>query len=457
MRRRRMPPSGERLPPHDREMEAAVLASLMVDEMALPKVAAILRPQDFYDNRHRHIYEACLSLMERREAINEVTVAHELDRRGLLEQVGGVSYLSGIIARLPTPLVAEHYARVVVRDSAYRRLIQVAQSLAEEAYRADDPDVARVVARTQARLVAVLDGYSADSGLSHVGSTLADGPAVPLVVETPPELGSLRQYVPGIARGEVMVVGGDTSVGKSAFGVMWALRAAQVGRRVLYLSAEMPRRDIDLRCVAILTGIPYRMLREGAAFDFDQAERIQEAQEELRGLPMYVMEVGHVDTDRLRALCYRQQVSDGLDLVVVDYLQLLRSGEQHRSEVEEVTAISRKLKALAMDVQVALLSLSQLRRRQAEEKAPTLWDLRQSGAIEQDADYVLLLHWKQRSENTDVGVRSMELYVAKNRHGPLTRPDQPLRYDFEAATGLWREHEGRKGKGLYLGEEQWPV
>jgi replicative DNA helicase len=164
-----------------------------------------------------------------------------------------------------------------------------------------------------------------------------------------------------------------------------------------------------------------------------------------------------VDIDRLRALCYRQQVSDGLDLVVVDYLQLLRSGEQHRSEVEEVTAISRKLKALAMDVQVALLSLSQLRRRQAEEKAPTLWDLRQSGAIEQDADYVLLLHWKQRSENTDVGVRSMELYVAKNRHGPLTRPDQPLRYDFEAATGLWREHEGRKGKGLYLGEEQWPV
>jgi replicative DNA helicase len=425
--------------PADRQMERSVVASMMVDAEAAAKVVAILRPEDFFYEELRQIYEVCRDLWQRGEAINQVTVAHELTRRGLLEKVGGMAYLLRLVADLPTPLVAEHYANVVARDAAYRRLLGVAQEVAEWAYRAEEPDVTQVVAKASARLASVLEPLVLAQEVMMAGETVGTEVKADVVVQTPIDFLPIIPHIPGIARGEMMVVGGDTSVGKSSFALAWAVRSAEAGQRVAYVSCEMPPEDVGRRLLSFLSGIPYYVLRTGEGeLSFDDLQALERGREELKALPLLVTAGVHLTCDRLKAILLREKVTRGLDLVVVDYLQLLRySRERERADVEEVTLVSRFLKQLALDLDVALISLSQLRRRRDQSEAPSLWDLRQSGAIEQDADYVLLLHWDRQQARVDAeGLRLLELQVAKNRHGPITT--KPLELAFEAPTGRWR-------------------
>jgi replicative DNA helicase len=407
--------------PVDLEAERAVLAAVLLDargeEGVLWRVRALVRSADFSDPRHALVFEAMCTVGDRGEDIDITTMAAELRRRERLNTVGGAQALGDLTDEIPTLAHVESHARLVADAARVRRSIDAARQLIVRAARGARSEELLGSAR------AVMDAASADAeadllpldaGLEEEVARMAStGTPAGL---TPTGLASVDAALAGgLWAGQLVVLGARPAVGKSALALLWACEAAARGEGVVvFVSLEMPRRDLAMRCAALwcaadpakppvdLMAVRERKLSTG------DAQRYARALDDLRGLPLLLCDRPSVTVVQVRAMALRAKARAGrVALVVVDYLQLLRPETARDSREREVAEASRALKALAGELGCPVVALSQLNRK-ATERKPTLADLRESGAIEQDADVVILLH---RDED---GVAA---HIEKQRNG----------------------------------------
>jgi replicative DNA helicase len=423
--------------PFDVEAEEAVLASVMVDDEAIFKIHLEVRPEDFHREQDRWVYEACLALSERSESIDQVTVAHELSRAGRLEEAGGPGFLSRIVAELPTPIGVEHYARIVKRDSTYRGLIGATKQIADMAYQGG-PKLDVVLSRAE-DLILALRASDRVGDFQHIRKLLEehletpgiDAPETSLITQVRTGFVDLDTLLGGLKRSDLVILAARPSIGKTSLALNMARNAA-IGQnaRVAVFSLEMAAEQLAQRLLASESGIDSTRLRLGEHNETEE-RRIMHAIGVLAEAEIYVDDTAVQRVAEIRAKAHRLHREKPLDIVIVDYLQLIQ-GAAGRSDnrVAEVSAISRALKGLARELDVAVIACSQLSRapEQRVPHVPMLSDLRESGSIEQDADVVVFIYrediyvtqdeWEREHPNQPYREGIAQIIVAKHRNGP---------------------------------------
>jgi replicative DNA helicase len=420
----------DRLPPQNLDSEQAVLGSILIDRDAIIEVADFLHADDFYRQAHGRIYAAMLELFEHREPIDVVTVAEALEREDALEAVGGASYLSTLGNDTPTAVHVAQYARIVERKAVLRRLISAAGKIAAIGYE-DGSDIQESIDRAESELFSVSqrrsnDGFSPLRTLLHDAYDRLDYLHAHRgeIVGIPSGFADLDQLTTGFQPSDLVVVAARPSVGKTSLALnVTEYAAVREGKTVGVFSLEMSKEQLVLRLLSSVASIDSQRLRSGFLEELDFA-RIAPALQALSDAPVYIDDTPNISTMELRTRARRLQAEHGLDLLVVDYLQLMQAATSSRdsNRVQEVSEISRGLKSLARELKVPVMALSQLSRQpeMRESREPRLSDLRESGAIEQDADLVLFL-WRERDKPGDEGEADGEvvnLRLAKHRNGP---------------------------------------
>ena len=427
----------EKLLPHDLEAEEAVVGSVLIDGDCFSRVAPYIKADDFYRERNQLCFAACEALFQRNEAIDQVTLARELSRSSQLETVGGMAYLSHLISVTPTSVHSEHYANVVARTATMRKLIDVASRISTLGYQDTDDidatlrqaeDALFTVRGTESQrgfmpLRQIYDQYLEDQAAFADVLTDKSGPVMTGYSE-------LDELLGGIQRSDLVILGARPSLGKSALALNASVNAAKNGSTVGVFSLEMSRDQLAMRILSAEAEIDSHRLRLGLLTDA-QSDRITDAIGRLSDLPVYIDDTPSQSMIEMRSKARRLSLEHGLDLLVVDYLQLIQ-GRSGRSDnrVQEISEISRSLKIMARDLNIALITCSQLSRgvEQRPSHRPMLSDLRDSGSIEQDADVVMFLHRDDLYMDEDEWARQFpgrayprniaDLIVAKHRNGP---------------------------------------
>lgn len=431
--------NNEKLPPHDLDAEEAIIGSLLIDGTAIYKIAMVLSRGDFYHERNQWLYEACLALYERNEAINQITVAQELARRDKLEAVGGAAFLSHLISVCPTPLDIEHYAQIVYRLSVMRGLIGAADQIARVGYDAG-PDVDTSLSRAEDILFRLRHGHG-ERDFVHIRQVLDKY----FEAAPPPEEGDgareqmpyvlsnfvgLDEFLGGFQRSDLVIVAGRPSMGKTSLGLSIA-RNVSVEQKacVALFSMEMSRESIVMRFLASESGVNSRRVRFGLHTE-DEERHIMDATGVLSEAAIFIDDSPQLRVVEMRSKARRLHFERGLDLIIVDYLQLMQGEGRGENRVQEISYISRSLKALSRELNVPVIAVSQLS-RQVEWRAshiPQLSDLRESGSIEQDADVVIFIYrdeyyhteeeWQLQHPDREYPREEADIIVAKNRNGP---------------------------------------
>jgi replicative DNA helicase len=425
----------EKLPPHDIEAEEAVLGSLLVDGEAIHKIAIFLKPGDFHREKNLWVYEACFSLYERNEAIDQVTVAHELGRLGRLEAVGGAAYLSHLVSIVPTSVHVEHYAHTVHRLSMMRGLIGASSQIAAIGYEAG-PDLDVALGRAEDILFRIRRSESRRDFL-HIRQVLdryfeeAES-ALPALEDRVVRTGfpALDEILGGLQRSDMIVLAARPSLGKSSLALTIARNAAlEQGAHVAIFSLEMAREQLVWRLLAGESGVDSRRLRLREQTE-DEERKIMEATGRLSEAAIFIDDSPILRMVEMRSKARRLDNERGIDLVIVDYMQLIR-GDGRENRVQEVSEISRSLKEVARELDVPLIAVSQLSRASEWRSShrPQLFDLRESGSIEQDADVVAFIYredmyyttkeaWERDHPEQPYPKGIAEIMVAKHRNGP---------------------------------------
>jgi len=435
-----------KLPPHDIDAEEAVVGSLLIDGTAIYEIAVFLQPTDFYHEQSQWVYGACLSLYQRNEAINQITVAQELARQDKLESCGGAAYLSHLISIVPTSLDIEHYAQIVYRLSVMRGLINAGGQIAAIGYKAD-PDVGASLSRAEELLFRLRHGQSSQDFV-HIRQVLdkyfeapsepsaeAEGDQKPIPYALS-GFNKLDEFLGGFQRSDLIIVGGRPGLGKTSLALGIARNAAvEQGACVALFSMEMSRESVMLRLLSAESGVNLRRVRLGLQGE-DEEKRIMDATGVLSEAPIYIDDSPQLRVAEMRGKTRRLHFERKLDLVVVDYLQLMEGDGRGDNRVQEISYISRSLKALARELNVPVLAVSQLSRAvmgRASHK-PLLSDLRESGSIEQDADVVTFIYrddyyypteedWEKEHPDKDYPEGIANIIIAKHRNGPIGEID----------------------------------
>ena len=431
-----------KLPPHDTDAEEAVIGALLIDGTAIFKVADFLKVPDFYYEQNQWLYEACLSLYQRPdpEAINQITVAQELSRRGRLESCGGAAHLSYLISICPTSLDIEHYARIVYRLSVMRQMISAGDRIAAIGYEVG-PDVEDSLGRAESILFQLRRGQGARD-LMHIRQVLDKyfevTPTLPEArpQELPYVLSSftgLDEFLGGFQRSDLIIIAGRPSMGKTSLALSIARNAAVEHRVCVALfSLEMARESLVMRLLSSESGVNSRRIRFGEHNE-DEERRIMEATGVLSEAPIYVDDTPMLRMGELRSKALRLNFERGIGLVIIDYLQLMQGEGRRENRVQEISYISGSLKALSRELNVPVIAVSQLSRavewRASHE--PQLSDLRESGSIEQDADVVLFIYrdeyyykeeeWQAQHPDREYPREEADIIIAKHRNGPTGR------------------------------------
>ncbi len=416
----------DKLIPHNVEAEEAVLGSLLIDPEALFRVLSFLKPDDFYIVRNGWIYEAILSLHERRQPVDFVTICDELEGRGQLEEVGGSAYISSLINAVPTAIHAEAYGRIVERTALRRRLIGAASQIASMAYE-EDRDVAEVIDQSEAALFSVSQ-QSVGRDLVPISQILVEyydriaylyeHRGEPLGIPT--GFVDLDRLLGGLQRSDLIIMAARPGVGKTSLMLTIALTAARkYKQRVAIFSLEMSSEQLVQRLVSQETGIDSQRLRMGELQE-DEWPKFAAASGRLSDAMLFIDDTPGISALQLRTKARRLHAEHGLDMIMVDYLQLMSGDFRSENRVQEISYISRALKGLARELNVPLVAASQLSRavEQRHDKRPILSDLRESGSIEQDADAVMFIY-RDELYNPETELKNIaDIILAKHRHGP---------------------------------------
>ncbi|HSJ52437.1 MAG TPA: replicative DNA helicase [Anaerolineae bacterium] len=416
----------ERLPPQNVEAEEAVIGSILIDPDAIIRVATILRPEDFYREKNGWIYDTAMTLHERREPIDFLTVCDELEHRAQLDQVGGPAFITSLINAVPTSIHAEYYARIVERTATRRRLIEAAGQIAVLAYQEAD-DVEEVVDRAEQVLFGVSERrLSRDLvPIKQVLSEYYDRIEYLTrhqgqIIGIPTGFADVDKLLGGLQRSDMVILAARPSVGKTSLALSMAHNAAKKFRqRVAFFSLEMSAEQVVQRLISAETGINSQRLRRGDIAD-DEWGLFMKAASDLAETLFFIDDSPGVSALELRTKARRLHAETGIGLIIVDYLQLMRGEFRSENRVQEISSISRALKALARELNVPVLALSQLSRgvEARTDKRPILSDLRESGALEQDADVVIFIYrdelYNENTERRNIA----DIIVAKHRNGP---------------------------------------
>jgi replicative DNA helicase len=413
--------------PHNREAEEAVLGSVLVNTEVYYDVAHFLSAEDFFLHRNRWIWEAFTSLQEQRLPIDILTVSEELERQGRLQDAGGPAYLTTLISNVPSSVHAEAYGRMVEEAATRRRLLEAANQIARLAFQSDaliedivnDSEKAvfgvseRRLTHQLQPLKQVLSEYydRIDYLARHRDET----------VGVPTGFIDLDRLLGGMQPSDLLIIAGRPGQGKSGFCISAAKNAAQLHKKhVAVFSLEMSNEQLVQRLLAQETGIDSQRLRLGDVRD-DQWPLFTQAVSVLGEAPIYLDDTPAITPLQLRTKCRRLHMELGLDLIVVDYLQLMTGDSRIDNRVQEVSYISRNLKALARELNVPVLAAAQLSRavEQRADKRPVLSDLRESGSLEQDADVVMFIYRPDQYETDTLKQNIAEIMVAKHRNGPV--------------------------------------
>lgn len=418
-----------RLPPQSSDAEESILGALLIDGEVMLEIADSLKPGDFYKPANAKVYSAIQRLYEQSQPIDILTVSEELERRGQIEEIGGRAALADLCDRTPTAVHAKQYAKIVERKSMLRGLIGAAGRIASIGYE-DPSDISEAIDRAEAELFAVSERRAAN-GFTQIGTLVgAAYDQLDRMHQNRGQLMGLRTgytaidtITQGLQNSDFIVLAARPSVGKTSLALNIAENVSlREGKSVGVFSLEMSKEQLVLRLLSSVTKINSFNLRSGqvSGIDFD---KIANALGVLSDAKMFIDDTVNISVMEIRTKARRLKMEQGLDLLIVDYLQLMQPGQQSRdgNRVQEVSDISRGLKALARELGIPIIALSQLSRQtEAREKGePRLSDLRESGAIEQDADVVIFLYRDaERSDDAGVTGETINFNVAKHRNGP---------------------------------------
>ena len=409
------------------EAEQALLGAILLDAKAYFSIAAFLAAEDFFIARHQEIWKALTRLQERKDPIDYVTVTRELEELGTLDEIGGIAYLTQLVNNTPTAVHAEVYGEMVSRASTRRKLMQAADVIRQKALDEELPiDV--VISEAEEALLtvsnaqlkrdfvpiwdAVSDYYDAIEKQLELGAGSAGQPT---------GFKALDSLLGGLQKSDLIVFAGRPGMGKTSWVLTVALGAARRGARVAIFTMEMGVEQMVQRLISMETGISIQKLRT-ADISAREQTRLTEAIGRIANLPLFLDDSPALTPVDMRTKCRRLQHEYGLDIVIVDYMQLMSAGRVYQNNrVQEISYISRSLKELARELNVTLLSTAQLSRavEQRANKRPQLSDLRESGTIEQDADAVMFLYRDEvyNPEDTEFPNQA-EVLLLKHRHGP---------------------------------------
>jgi replicative DNA helicase len=419
----------QKVPPHNIEAEQSILSAILIENNTLPEVLEILSDQDFYREAHRKIFKAMVELFERNEPADLVTLTNLLKERGQLGSLGGASYLAELVDTVPMAVNAAHYAKIVQEKASLRRLIEQAASITTRCFE-DKGDVEEILDFAERSIFDISENKIKPS-FYVLGDILTDTyKAVEeayenkvLVTGVPTGFRGLDEKTSGLQPGDLIVIAGRPSMGKTALALNIARNASlETGEPAAIFSLEMSKEQLSLRMLSAEARIDSSRMRGGFLSERDLA-RINRAAGALYDIPIYIDDSPAISALEIRAKTRRMKMDKGVGLVVVDYLQLMRGRASAERRDLEISEISRSLKALAKELNLPVVALSQLNRKVEDRtnKRPVLSDLRESGAIEQDADVILFIYrdevYHKEEDNPNKGIA--ELILAKQRNGPI--------------------------------------
>ena len=436
----------ERVPPHNLEAEQSVLGSMLIDREAVVAVSNLLRAEDFYAEKHAILFDVMITLFMRGEPIDLITVQDELRKRGHLDDVGGLVYLTTLINTVPTTANVSQYALIVEQKATLRRLQTVARKVVEDCYGSED--VESTLVEAEKSIFAVTQRRNA-KGYIPLRDALVTAyehleflyNAKGRTTGVPTGFRDLDQMTSGLQPSDMIIVAARPSVGKTAFTLNVARNAAVIGKaKVAFFSLEMSAEQLALRLLAAEAGVDGHRLRTGQLQDQDW-QRLGSGLATLSEAPIFIDDTPNCPLPEVRAKCRRIAQEHGLDMVIIDYLQLMslpaKPGQQPNRQ-QEISEISRSLKHLARELKVPVIALSQLSRavEQRQDKRPMLSDLRESGSIEQDADMVAFLYRDDYYDPESERKNIVEIIVAKHRNGPVGSVDVYFMKDIQKMVGM---------------------
>jgi replicative DNA helicase len=436
-------PAADRVLPHDIEAERSVLGSVLIHNSVVDHAAEVLTGAMFYRDAHRRIWKSMTALADARQGIDPITLTTELARTGDLKDVGGPAYLASLVDGLPHSANVPYYAGIVREKFLLRQLIHAGSQLVAHAYDGARTSTEILIEADRALLDAQFHGEA--GGLVEMkerASELFDDLEA-LVANKGQLLGldtgfpSINDQTQGWQSGDLIIIAARPSIGKTAFVVNSAIVPARQGKHVAIFSLEMRRRQLERRMLSFLSGVPLSKIQTGYLTDSDY-KGLATALGILAELPLYINDRSGLTVSNIRLACRRQRHEHGLDLVVVDYVQLIRGSLDRRAATrnEELGDISQRLKWLADELSVPVIVLSQLKR--IGHSRPSLDDLRDSGSLEQDADLVCFLHRKNHKES---GITNFIL--EKQRNGPTGTVNLSLDRDIQLFTDAGQQTDAQ--------------
>jgi replicative DNA helicase len=412
--------------PHSRQAEEAVLGAILIDSESYFTIAQFLKPDDFYIVRNRWIWEACTRLHERRGPIDYLTVCETLEQQGQLSEVGGPAYVMSLINQTPSSLNAEAYARMVEENAIRRRMLSAANELAKLAY--DQKQSVDTIMDEAEKSIFSISERRVQTDLQPIQRVLSDvydrvdqlSRRDEDIFGVPTGLVDIDKLFGGLQKSDLLIIAGRPGMGKTGFMLSIMKNAAmKYKKHIAMFSLEMSNEQLVQRLIAQETGIDTQRLRTGKLAE-EEIPLFTHAIEVLSDTHIYLDDTPAITPMQLRTKCRRLHLEYELDLVIIDYLQLMSSDMRTDNRVQEVSYISRNLKILARELNVPVLVGAQLSRavEQRADKRPVLSDLRESGSLEQDADIVMFIHRPDALEKDSPKANIAEIIVGKHRNGP---------------------------------------
>ncbi len=432
--------------PHSAEAEAAILGLILLDNAALHQALEHLVPEDFYVEAHRRIFAAMSALYEKGRPVDPVTLREELEASGGLAEIGGVARIAALMSGLPQLQNVESYVRIVREKSLLRKLIRAGQQIVTECFsRPEDPE--EVLERAQAAILEIAEGRLV-RGFVGIGELarrqlesveqMAGRPQ--MLTGLPTGLTDLDQMTSGLQPGDMIIVAGRPSSGKTSLALSIAQNVAERGHVVGIASLEMSREQLVQRLLCAAARIDLRRFR-GGFLSREEWGRLAEAFAFLARCPIFIDDTPAMTALELSAKARRLKHERGLDLLIVDYLQLMAVRGRFENRQQEVSTISRELKQIAKDLNVPLIAVSQLSRAPEHRTShrPQLSDLRDSGSLEQDADVVLFVYREELYAPSEENEGLAEIIIGKQRNGPTGSVMLAFVKEFMRFENLWRE------------------
>ena len=421
-------PLPERVPPQNIEAEQSVLGAMLIKKEAITQAQELLRPDDFYREAHRIVFETMLELAGDNEAVDLVTLTEALRKKEMLEKVGGISFITALANYVPTAANIVYHAQIVKEKSELRHLIDAATEIASAAYEATD-DVKDIMDDAEKKILAVAANQTGGAFepirnivIDTVGrvETLYENQGGLTGIST--GFRDLDRDTSGLQKSDLILVAARPSMGKTAFTLNIATYAALHGHTVAFFSLEMSKEQLVQRMLCSEGGIDSQRLRTGQLEDADW-DRLINTADRISKASIYIDDTAGINVMDLRSKARRLKAEHGLDLIVIDYLQLMqgRPNKNGDNRQQEISEISRSLKALARELNVPVIALSQLSRsvEARQVKRPMLSDLRESGSLEQDADIVMFLYREDYYDQETERKNITEVIIAKHRNGPI--------------------------------------